>query len=130
VLCVHKKDPSSCHVTKREHGGPKPDLNTLSTGGREQEEYCENCGRVNGVAARAVRHVMSCPGYNEDPPCKTFRKAEPEQQQKQSCSEPTVKIAHNAERRWCLRQGAYGEFVFVFGGYPKCKYVKQNIIEG
>jgi DNA topoisomerase-1 len=28
-----------------------------------------------------------------------------------------------------LRQGAYGEFVSC-SGYPKCKYVKQNIVEG
>jgi DNA topoisomerase-1 len=28
-----------------------------------------------------------------------------------------------------LRQGAYGEFVSC-SGYPKCKYVKQNLIEG
>jgi DNA topoisomerase-1 len=28
-----------------------------------------------------------------------------------------------------LRQGAYGEFVSC-SAYPKCKYVKQNIIEG
>jgi DNA topoisomerase-1 len=28
-----------------------------------------------------------------------------------------------------LRQGAYGEFVSC-SGYPKCKYIKQNLIEG
>ena len=28
-----------------------------------------------------------------------------------------------------MRQGSYGEFVSC-SGYPKCKYVKQNIIEG
>jgi DNA topoisomerase-1 len=28
-----------------------------------------------------------------------------------------------------LRQGQYGEFVSC-SGYPKCKYVKQNLIEG
>ncbi len=28
-----------------------------------------------------------------------------------------------------LRQGAYGEFVSC-SGYPQCKYVKQNLIEG
>jgi DNA topoisomerase-1 len=34
------------------------------------------------------------------------------------CSKPLV-----------LRQGQYGEFVSC-SGYPKCKYVKQNLIEG
>ena len=28
-----------------------------------------------------------------------------------------------------LRQGTYGEFVSC-SGYPKCKYIKQNLIEG
>jgi DNA topoisomerase-1 len=35
-----------------------------------------------------------------------------------SCGKPLV-----------LRQGSYGEFVSC-SGYPKCKYVKQNIVEG
>jgi DNA topoisomerase-1 len=70
---------------------------------------------------------MACPGYNEDPPCKTTRKLNQKQQQKPpqpldekcpKCGEPLV-----------LRNGPYGEFVSC-SGYPKCKYIKQNIVEG
>ena len=70
---------------------------------------------------------MACPDYNADPPCKTFRKL----------SSEAAAEAARAYRRSCpvcgkplvLRQGAYGEFVSC-SGYPKCKYVKQNLIEG
>jgi DNA topoisomerase-1 len=72
---------------------------------------------------------MSCPGYNEDPPCKTIRKLSQKQQQKQSTPQPTGEDCPLCSKPLVLRQGAYGEFVSC-SGYPKCKYIKQNLIEG
>jgi ssDNA-binding Zn-finger/Zn-ribbon topoisomerase 1 len=72
---------------------------------------------------------MSCPGYNEDPPCKTFRKLSQKQQQKQAAPQPTGEDCPLCGKPLVLRQGSYGEFVSC-SGYPKCKYVKQNLIEG
>jgi DNA topoisomerase-1 len=70
---------------------------------------------------------MACPDYNADPPCKTFRKLSSKQQQKPP--EPTGEACPECSKPLVLRQGAYGEFVSC-SGYPKCKYVKQNLIEG
>jgi len=72
---------------------------------------------------------MSCPGYNEDPPCKTIRKLSQKQQQKQNAPQPTGEQCPVCGKPLVLRQGSYGEFVSC-SGYPKCKYVKQNLIEG
>jgi DNA topoisomerase-1 len=125
----NKKDPSSCTFTKENTAG-KPDLNTPEAQeAGEQEEYCDNCGRVMVLRRGPFGMFMSCPGYNEDPPCKTFRKLSSKQQQKQSAPQPTGEDCPNCGKPLVLRQGAYGEFVSC-SGYPKCKYVKQNIIEG
>jgi DNA topoisomerase-1 len=72
---------------------------------------------------------MSCPGFNEDPPCKTFRKLSSKQQQKVAAPQPTGEDCPQCGKPLVLRQGSYGEFVSC-SGYPKCKYVKQNLIEG
>jgi DNA topoisomerase-1 len=72
---------------------------------------------------------MSCPDYNADPPCKTFRKLSQKQQQKQATPKPTGEDCPQCGKPLVLRQGSYGEFVSC-SGYPKCKYVKQNLIEG
>jgi DNA topoisomerase I len=125
----NKKDPSSCTFTK-ENTTAKPDLNTPEAQeAGEQEEYCDNCGRVMVLRRGPFGMFMSCPGYNEDPPCKTFRKLSSKQQQKQSAPQPTGEDCPNCGKPLVLRQGAYGEFVSC-SGYPKCKYIKQNIIEG
>ena len=125
----NKKDPSSCTFTK-ENTAAKPDLNTPEAQeAGEQEEYCENCGRVMVLRRGPFGMFMSCPGYNEDPPCKTFRKLSQKQQQKQTAPQPTGEDCPQCGKPLVLRQGAYGEFVSC-SGYPKCKYVKQNLIEG
>jgi len=125
----NKKDPSSCTFTK-ENTEAKPDLNTPEAQeAGEQEEYCENCGRVMVLRRGPFGMFMSCPGYNEDPPCKTFRKLSQKQQQKQSEPKPTGEDCPQCGKPLVLRQGAYGEFVSC-SGYPKCKYIKQNLIEG
>jgi DNA topoisomerase-1 len=125
----NKKDKSSCTFTKENTAG-KPDLNTPEAQeAGEQEEYCDNCGRVMVLRRGPFGMFMSCPGYNEDPPCKTFRKLSQKQQQKQAVPQPTGEVCPLCAKPLVLRQGSYGEFVSC-SGYPKCKYVKQNIIEG
>jgi DNA topoisomerase-1 len=125
----NKKDKSSCTFTKENTAG-KPDLNTPEAQeAGEQEEYCDNCGRVMVLRRGPFGMFMSCPGFNEDPPCKTFRKLSSKQQQKQAVPQPTGEDCPQCGKPLVLRQGSYGEFVSC-SGYPKCKYVKQNLIEG
>jgi DNA topoisomerase-1 len=124
-----KKDPASCTFTK-ENTADKPDMNTPEAQeAGEQEEYCDNCGRVMVLKRGLFGPYMSCPGYNEDPPCKTIRKLSQKQQQKQATAQPTGEDCPLCGKPLVLRQGSYGEFVSC-SGYPKCKYVKQNLIEG
>ncbi|HEV2214110.1 MAG TPA: type I DNA topoisomerase [Terracidiphilus sp.] len=123
----NKKDPASCTFTK-ENLAAKPDMNTPEAQeAGDTEEYCENCGRVMVLRRGPWGPFMSCPGYSEDPPCKTIRKLSQKQQQKPP--EPTGEACPVCGKPLVLRQGAYGEFVSC-SGYPKCKYVKQNLIEG
>jgi DNA topoisomerase-1 len=123
----NKKDPTSCTFTK-ENIASKPDLNTPEAQeAGETEEYCENCGKVMIMRRGLFGPFMSCPDYNADPPCKTFRKLSQKQQQKPP--EPTGEDCPVCGKALVLRQGAYGEFVSC-SGYPKCKYIKQNLIEG
>jgi DNA topoisomerase-1 len=123
----NKKDPTSCTFTK-ENIAAKPDLNTPEAQeAGETEEYCENCGKQMVMRRGLFGPFMSCPDYNADPPCKTFRKLSQKQQQKPP--EPTGEACPACGKPLVLRQGAYGEFVSC-SGYPKCKYVKQNLIEG
>ena len=125
----NKKDKSSCTFTKENTAG-KPDMNTPEgQEATEQEEYCDNCGRVMVLRRGPFGMFMSCPGFNEDPPCKTFRKLSSKQQQKVSAPQPTGEACPQCGKPLVLRQGSYGEFVSC-SGYPKCKYVKQNLIEG
>jgi DNA topoisomerase I len=123
----NKKDPTSCTFTK-ENIAAKPDLNTPEAQeAGDTEEYCENCGKVMVMRRGLFGPFMACPDYNADPPCKTFRKLSSKQQQKPP--EPTGEACPECGKPLVLRQGAYGEFVSC-SGYPKCKYVKQNLIEG
>ena len=122
-----KKDPASCTFTK-ENTAAKPDMNTPEAQeAEESEEYCENCGRVMVLRRGPFGMFMACPGYSEDPPCKTIRKLTQKQQQKPP--QPTGEDCPVCGKPLVLRQGAYGEFVSC-SGYPKCKYIKQNLIEG
>ncbi len=123
----NKKDPSSCTFTK-ENIAAKPDLNTPEAQeAGDTEEYCENCGKVMVMRRGPFGPFMACPDYNADPPCRTFRKLSQKQQQKPP--EPTGEDCPACGKPLVLRQGAYGEFVSC-SGYPKCKYIKQNLIEG
>ena len=123
----NKKDKNSCTFTK-ENIADKPDMNTPEAQeAGDTEEYCENCGRVMVLRRGPWGPFMSCPGYSEDPPCKTIRKLSQKQQQKPPV--PTGEDCPECGKPLVLRQGQYGEFVSC-SGYPKCKYVKQNLIEG
>ncbi len=125
----NKKDKNSCTFTKENTAG-KPDLNTPEGQEAEQnEEYCDNCGRVMILKRGLFGPFMSCPGFSDDPPCKTIRKLSQKQQQKLSAPQPTGEECPLCGKELVLRQGSYGEFVSC-SGYPKCKYVKQNLIEG
>jgi DNA topoisomerase I len=122
-----KKDPSSCTFTKENTAG-KPDMNTPEAQeADEKDEYCENCGKVMVLRRGPFGMFMACPDYNADPPCKTIRKLSQKQQQKPPV--PTGEACPLCGKPLVLRQGQYGEFVSC-SGYPKCKYVKQNLIEG
>jgi DNA topoisomerase-1 len=118
-------EPESCDFTK-ENFASKPDL-TMTDGSEEaEEEFCDNCGRTMVLRNGPWGPFMSCPGYSEDPPCKTIRKLTQKVQTKPpvvletpcpKCGKPLLQ-----------RDGQYGEFI-ACSGYPKCKYVKQDLLD-
>jgi DNA topoisomerase I len=114
----------NCKFT-RENFEAKPNLNTPDAlNAEKEEEFCENCGRVMVLRNGPFGQFMACPGYSEDPPCKTIRKLSQKQQQK-----PPVPLDENCPKcgmQLVQRSGQYGEFVSC-SGYPKCKYIKQNL---
>ncbi len=119
-----KKKPGSCNFTK-ENFDAKPNLAAPGEESEQEEEYCENCGRVMVLRNGPWGPFMACPGYSEDPPCKTVRRLNQKQQQK-----PPVPLDEKCPKcgeQLVLRNGQYGEFVSC-SGYPKCKYIKQNTI--
>jgi DNA topoisomerase I len=115
----------SCGFTK-EHLEAKPDLKN-GDAQTPAEEYCENCGKVMVLRRGPFGAYMACPDYNADPPCKTVRRLSQKQQQKPAV--PLDEKCPKCGRQLVLRTGSYGEFVSC-SGYPKCKYIKQNLIEG
>jgi DNA topoisomerase-1 len=120
-----KKKEGSCTFTK-ENFAAKPDLNVPEAQeAEEKEEYCEACGRVMVLKRGRFGMFMACPGYNEDPPCKTTRKLDQKVQQKPPV--PLEEDCPKCGKQLVLRNGQYGEFVSC-SGYPKCKYIKQNFI--
>ncbi len=107
----NKKDPTSCTFTK-ENIAAKPDLNTPEAQeAGDTEEYCENCGKVMVMRRGIFGPFMACPDYHADPPCKTFRKLS--QKPQQTPPEPTGEPCPVCGKPLVLRQGAYGEFVFL-----------------
>jgi len=118
-------EPDSCDFTK-ENFAAKPDLTAPGADAEAEEEFCDNCGRVMVLKNGPWGPFMSCPGYSDDPPCKTIRKLTQKVQQK-----PPVELAEacpKCGKPLLLRNGSYGEFVSC-SGYPKCKYVKQELLE-
>jgi DNA topoisomerase-1 len=118
----------SCDFTK-ENFAAKPDLSAPGADDVPEKEFCDNCGKEMVLKNGQWGPFMSCPDYSADPPCKTIRKLSQKQQQKQNTAQPTGEACPVCGKPLVLRQGAYGEFVSC-SGYPKCKYIKQNLIEG
>ena len=119
-------EPFSCDFTK-ENFAAKPDLSSPEAADAEQEEeFCDNCGRQMVLKNGPWGPFMSCPGYNDDPPCKTIRKLTQKVQQK-----PPVVLEEKCPKcgkPLLQREGQYGEFI-ACSGFPKCKYIKQNLLD-
>jgi DNA topoisomerase-1 len=118
-------EPESCDFTK-ENFAAKPDLNSPEADGEQEDEFCDNCGRTMVLRNGPWGPFMACPGYNEDPPCKTIRKLTQKVQSKPPVvlEEPCPKCG----KPLLQRDGQYGEFI-ACSGYPKCKYVKQELLD-
>ncbi len=118
-------EPVSCDFTK-ENFAAKPDLSAPGADDVPEEEFCDNCGRVMVLRNGPWGPFMACPGYNEDPPCKTIRKLTQKVQTK-----PPVQLEEGCPKcgkPLLQRDGQYGEFI-ACSGYPKCKYVKQDLLD-
>jgi DNA topoisomerase-1 len=118
-------EPVSCDFTK-ENFAAKPDLSAPGADEAPEEEFCDNCGRQMVLKTGPWGPFMSCPGYSDDPPCKTIRKLTQKVQ-----SKPPVTLEEKCPKcgkPLLQRDGAYGEFI-ACSGYPKCKYVKQELLE-
>ncbi|QHN02319.1 type I DNA topoisomerase [Granulicella sp. WH15] len=118
-------EPVSCDFTK-ENFAAKPDLSAPGADEAPEEEYCDNCGRLMVLKNGPWGPFMSCPGYSDDPPCKTIRKLTQKVQSKPpvTLDEPCPKCG----KPLLQRDGQYGEFI-ACSGYPKCKYVKQELLD-
>jgi DNA topoisomerase-1 len=115
----------SCDFTK-ENFAAKPDLSAPGADDVPEEEFCDNCGRVMVLRNGPWGPFMACPGYNDDPPCKTIRKLTQKVQTK-----PPVQLEETCPKcgkPLLQRDGQYGEFI-ACSGYPKCKYVKQDLLD-
>ncbi len=115
----------SCDFTK-ENFAAKPDLSAPGADDVPEEEFCDNCGKTMVLKNGPWGPFMSCPDYSADPPCKTIRKLTQKVQQKP----PVVleEMCPKCGKPLLLRDGQYGEFI-ACSGYPKCKYVKQELLE-
>jgi DNA topoisomerase-1 len=118
-------EPESCDFTK-ENFAAKPDLSAPGADAEQEEEACDNCGRTMVLRNGPWGPFMACPGYNDDPPCKTIRKLTQKVQSKPPVvlEEPCPKCG----KPLLQRDGQYGEFI-ACSGYPKCKYVKQELLD-
>jgi DNA topoisomerase-1 len=115
----------SCDFTK-ENFAAKPDLSAPGADDVPEEEFCDNCGKVMVLKNGPWGPFMSCPDYSADPPCRTIRKLTQKVQQK-----PPVQLDEacpKCGKPLLQRDGQYGEFI-ACSGYPKCKYVKQDLLD-
>jgi DNA topoisomerase I len=115
-----KENKDSCTFTK-ENPINLPDLDSADVQGTQQEEYCENCGRVMVLKRGRFGQFMACTGY---PDCKTTRRLD---QGKKVPDIPLDELCPKCSRNMMIRHGRFGEFT-TCSGYPECKYVKQNFI--
>jgi DNA topoisomerase I len=115
----------SCDFTK-ENFAAKPDLSAPGADDVPETEFCDNCGKEMVLKNGPWGPFMSCPDYSADPPCKTIRKLT----QKVQSKPPVVleEACPKCGKPLLQRDGQYGEFI-ACSGYPKCKYVKQELLE-
>ena len=115
----------SCDFTK-ENFAAKPDLSAPGADDVPEKEFCDNCGKEMVLKNGPWGPFMSCPDYSADPPCKTIRKLTQKVQQKP----PVVleEMCPKCGKPLLQRDGQYGEFI-ACSGYPKCKYVKQELLD-
>ncbi len=118
-------EPVSCDFTK-ENFAAKPDLTAPGADEQPEQEFCDNCGKEMVLKNGPWGPFMSCPDYAADPPCKTIRKLTQKVQSKPPVilDEPCPKCG----KPLLQRDGQYGEFI-ACSGYPKCKYVKQELLD-
>ena len=115
----------SCDFTK-ENFAAKPDLSAPGAEDVPEKEFCDNCGKEMVLKNGPWGPFMSCPDYSADPPCRTIRKLTQKVQQK-----PPVQLDEacpKCGKPLLQRDGQYGEFI-ACSGYPKCKYVKQDLLD-
>ncbi len=115
----------SCDFTK-ENFAAKPDLSAPGADDVPEQEFCDNCGKEMVLKNGPWGPFMSCPDYSADPPCRTIRKLTHKVQTK-----PPVQLDEacpKCGKPLLQRDGQYGEFI-ACSGYPKCKYVKQELLE-
>jgi DNA topoisomerase-1 len=115
-----KGNENSCTFTK-ENPINLPDLDTADAQDTQQEEYCENCGKVMVLKRGRFGTFMACTGY---PECRTTRRLD---QGKKIPDVPLEEKCPKCQRNMVLRHGRFGEFTSC-SGYPDCKYIKQNYI--
>jgi DNA topoisomerase-1 len=115
----------SCDFTK-ENFAAKPDLSAPGADDVPEQEFCDNCGKEMVLKNGPWGPFMSCPDYSADPPCKTIRKLTHKVQTKP----PVVldEACPKCGKPLLQRDGQYGEFI-ACSGYPKCKYVKQELLD-
>jgi DNA topoisomerase-1 len=115
----------SCDFTK-ENFAAKPDLSAPGADDVPETEFCDNCGKEMVLKNGPWGPFMSCPDYSADPPCKTIRKLT----QKVQTKPPVVleEACPKCGKPLLQRDGQYGEFI-ACSGYPKCKYVKQELLD-
>jgi DNA topoisomerase I len=115
----------SCDFTK-ENFAAKPDLSAPGADDVPEQEFCDNCGKEMVLKNGPWGPFMSCPDYSADPPCRTIRKLTHKVQTK-----PPVQLDEacpKCGKPLLQRDGQYGEFI-ACSGYPKCKYVKQELLD-
>src|SRR6202453_1223508 len=108
-----KEDKDSCTFTK-ENPINLPDLDSADVQETQQEEYCENCGRVMVLKRGRFGQFMACTGY---PDCKTTRRLD---QGKKVPDIPLDELCPKCGRNMMIRHGRFGEFT-TCSGYPECK---------
>ena len=103
-------EPVSCDFTK-ENFAAKPDLSAPGADEAPEEEFCDNCGRLMVLKNGPWGPFMSCPGYSDDPPCKTIRKLTQKVQSKPpvvldepcpKCGKPLLQRGWRVRRVCCV----------------------------